>query len=307
MNDVAAAGDAPHQPGNVLIHLDNTKAGMGKVDKAHVEQIINEMSAGSPFYINEQRKADARKKKIDEILKSSSHFDKCCAKLPEWKAGIEQKVAKLEERIESGRNFDQWFVHLDMDMFFAAVEEKLNPQLKTVPMAVGGLSMLSTSNYIAREYGVRAGMPGFIAKRLCPELVLVHSSFDVYRAESEVVRGIAAKFDPNFHSGGLDELTLNVTRLVRPLNPHRDSDFIATGNDNVEKMPMVGSAAEVASELRQRVFDATGLTASAGIAPTSALAKIVGNFNKPNGQYVLEVRSRAEVMAFIQGKRSDIH
>jgi DNA polymerase kappa len=283
-------------PSAALIRLDNTKAGMTRVDKEHVERVINEMSAGSPYYVNEQRKAECRKKRIAEIIKKSSVFDKLWGTKSEWRQGIERDVAVLEHQLEQhGRVFNHSFIHIDMDMFFAAVEEKLNPELKTKPMAVGGMDMLSTSNYLAREYGVRAGMPGFIAKRLCPDLVLVHSSFDVYRAESEAVRRIISEFDPKFESGGLDEFTLCVTHLLYSPATASSSETDHELNDRLK----FGSAAEIATEIRRRIFDATQLTASAGVAPTACLAKIVGNFNKPDGQYVLSVSSRAEVMSFM--------
>ncbi|RNE96423.1 putative DNA polymerase kappa, putative,DNA polymerase IV, partial [Trypanosoma rangeli] len=144
----------------------------------------------------------------------------------------------------------------------------------------GSLDMLSTTNYVARRYGVRSGMPGYIGRKLCPSLVIVPTDFDAYRAESAVVRGIAAEYDPNFTSVGLDELTMEVTAYLRA-HPSM-------------------TAADVASEFRARVFAETQLTASAGIGPTATLSKIASNYKKPNGQHELQLRTREDVMDFMK-------
>ena len=81
-------------------------------------------------------------------------------------------------------------MHVDMDMFYAAVEMRDNPSLRDVPMAVGGVGMLSTSNYLARKFGVRAAMPGFIGKKLCPQLVIVPGNMEKYSQVSQVVRAV---------------------------------------------------------------------------------------------------------------------
>ena len=101
-------------------------------------------------------------------------------------------------------------MHVDMDMFYAAVEMRDDPRLQDIPMAVGGMGMLSTSNYRARKYGVRAAMPGFIAKKLCPELVIVPGNMDKYAQVSEVVRGVFKEYDPNFAPMSLDEAYLDL-------------------------------------------------------------------------------------------------
>ncbi|RNF01122.1 DNA polymerase kappa, partial [Trypanosoma conorhini] len=137
-----------------------------------------------------------------------------------------------------------------------------------------------TTNYVARRYGVRSGMPGYIGRKLCPSLVIVPTDFDAYHAESAVVRGIAADYDPNFTSVGLDELTMEVTAYLRA-HPGM-------------------TAADVASEFRARVFAETRLTASAGIGPTATLSKIASNYKKPNGQHELQLRTRADVMDFMK-------
>ena len=98
-----------------------------------------------------------------------------------------------------------------MDMFFAAVEIKDNPSLKDIPIAVGNMSMISTSNYIARKYGVRSAMPGFIAMKLCPQLKLIDGHFYRYKQESMKVMEILEEYDVCLESMGLDEAYIDLT------------------------------------------------------------------------------------------------
>ena len=102
-------------------------------------------------------------------------------------------------------------MHLDMDMFFAAVEIKDNPSLANIPMAVGSMAMISTSNYIARKYGVRSAMPGFIALKLCPQLKLIGGHYQRYKEESFKIMEILEEFDPFLESSGLDEAYVDLT------------------------------------------------------------------------------------------------
>lgn len=104
------------------------------------------------------------------------------------------------------------WIHMDMDMFYAAVEIRDNPKLATVPLAIGSDSMISTANYEARKYGVRSAMPGFIARKLCPQLVFVPCNFQKYREVSFVFKEIAEKYDPDFESMGLDECNMDVSQ-----------------------------------------------------------------------------------------------
>ncbi|KAM3586324.1 hypothetical protein VKS41_002847 [Umbelopsis sp. WA50703] len=159
-----------------------------------------------------------------------------------------------------------------MDAFYASVEELDQPHLKNVPMpgsfqAVGGMGMLCTSNYEARKFGVRSAMPGYIAIKLCPQLKIIPLNFAKYRAASEKVRAIFEHYDPHFCPMSLDEAYLNIT------------NFLASTTK---------SPAEVVQEIRNRIREETGLTASAGIAANKTLAKVCTDINKPNGQFHLE-------------------
>eukprot|EP00041_Stephanoeca_diplocostata_P038622 m.1534700 g.1534700 ORF g.1534700 m.1534700 type:complete len:272 (+) comp25243_c0_seq52:3581-4396(+) len=190
----------------------------------------------------------------------------------------QRRVDALVESLEQSRNLSRCIVHVDMDMFYAAVEMRDDPSLREKPMAVGGIGMLSTSNYAARKFGVRAAMPGYIALKLCPDLVIVPSRFDAYRIASDQVKQVLAEYDPNFQQVGFDEAYVDLTA------------WVARGAD----------VQRVVAEMREKIRAATQLTASAGIAPNKMLAKICSDMNKPNGQYFLE-STREAVLRFIHG------
>jgi DNA polymerase-4 len=160
-------------------------------------------------------------------------------------------------------------IHVDMDCFYAAVEEKYNPKLKGVPMAVGGppdsRSVICTANYEARKFGVKAAVPSSRAVRLCPHLILVPPHFDLYKKESQKVQQIFHRF----------------TGLVQPLS--LDEAFL----DVTQSTHFQGSATLIAQEIRRQISAECGLTASAGISSNKFLAKVASDWNKPNGQFVI--------------------
>ncbi|UYV63438.1 POLK [Cordylochernes scorpioides] len=127
------------------------------------------------------------------------------------------QVDAMVAELEWSRDLSQTIVHVDMDMFYAAVEMLDRPELRDVPMAVGTLSMLSTSNYVARKFGVRAAMPGFIGRKLCPQLVLVPHNFEKYKAASRQVQAILREYDPQLNTVSLDEAYLNISQYLEVL------------------------------------------------------------------------------------------
>ncbi|KAH8609527.1 impB mucB samB family impB mucB samB family C terminal domain [Trypanosoma vivax] len=264
------------------LRYNNNKAGLEMVDQSRTEAVIQQMSRGTKYHSNEWRKAQMLESRLRDYLHKRKMFTRLIEgeKNAAARKQLEEKVAQCEAELEAERTFGN-FVHVDMDMFFAAVEIKKKPELVNVPLGVGGNSMLSTTNYIARSYGVRSGMPGYIGKKLCSSLVIVPPDFAAYRAEAEVVRRIAAEYDPKFVSCGLDELTMEVSDYLRRHNGTK-------------------TAADVASEFRARVFSETQLTSSAGIGPTAMLSKIASNYQKPNGQQELSLSTRQEVVEFMR-------
>jgi DNA polymerase kappa len=246
--------------------FDNTKAGLQGLDKTAIEAVINDASRGSAFYANEERKNVERKERIDGLLSKSKSLSQ--QDLRKSEDGVNKLIATLERERRLGT-----YIHVDMDAFFCAVEERQNPALKSQPFAVGGLSMLSTSNYVARQFGVRAAMPGYVAKKLCPDLIIVSGHMELYRQVSLDIQKLLEKYDPHFSCGGLDEFTLNVGESKDP--------------------------EDLSRKIREEIHETTGLTASCGIASTPTLAKIVAGFNKPNGQYRLVTNSVEELTTFI--------
>ncbi|XP_015901598.3 DNA polymerase kappa isoform X1 [Ziziphus jujuba] len=249
----------------------NAKAGMDGVDKEKVQRIVYEMSKGSKYFENEERKEAFIKQKIDNMRSR-------CAKLTGADISHYQKVAdKRILELEATRDLSRIWIHVDMDAFYAAVETLSNPSLKGKPMAVGSMSMISTANYEARKFGVRAAMPGFIARKLCPELIFVPTDFKKYNYYSDLTRKVFQKYDPNFMAASLDEAYLDATEVCK-------------------ERGVIGE--EVAEEIRAHVNKETGLTCSAGVAPNRLLAKVCSDINKPNGQFVLP-NNRLAVMTFI--------
>ncbi|XP_019251929.1 PREDICTED: DNA polymerase kappa isoform X2 [Nicotiana attenuata] len=179
--------------------------------------------------------------------------------------------------LEATRDLSRIWLHVDMDAFYAAVETLCNPSLKGKPVAVGSMSMISTASYEARKFGVRAAMPGFIARKLCPELLFVPVDFQKYTHYSNLTRKVFQNYDLNFLAASLDEAYLDITSVCKERG-------ITSG--------------EVAEELRQSVHLETGLTCSAGVAPNRLLAKVCSDINKPDGQFVLP-NDRSAIMTFI--------
>ncbi len=156
-------------------------------------------------------------------------------------------------------------IHIDMDAFYASVEQLDNSDLKGKPVAVGGSErrgVVSAASYEARKFGVRSAMSGQQAKRLCPELIFVRPRFDRYTEISKHIRAIFYNYTDLIEPLSLDEAYLDVT-------------------ENKKGNP---SATLIAQEIRERIYQETGLTASAGISINKFVAKIASDYNKPNGQ-----------------------
>jgi len=159
-------------------------------------------------------------------------------------------------------------LHVDMDAFFASVEQRDNPDLRGKPVAVGGSrerGVVAAASYEARKFGVRSAMPSVTAQRLCPSLIFVPPRFDVYREVSSQIRAIFAEYTPLIEPLSLDEAYLDVTENLKGL----------------------AYATQVAKEVRRRIFETTGLTASAGVSFNKFLAKMASDQNKPNGMFVI--------------------
>ena len=169
-------------------------------------------------------------------------------------------------------------IHVDMDAFYASVEQRDNPELRGKPVAVGGQvrGVVTAASYEARKYGVRSAMPSVTARRRCPELVFVKPRFDAYRAVSHQIRAIFLDYTPLVEPLSLDEAYLDVT----------------------EDLKGIGVATRVAEEIRARIRAETGLTASAGVSYNKFIAKLASDQNKPDGLCVVPP---AKGEAFVAG------
>ncbi|MDD3263950.1 MAG: DNA polymerase IV [Candidatus Nanoarchaeia archaeon] len=166
--------------------------------------------------------------------------------------------------------------HIDMDCFFCACEEKYHPELKGVPVVVGGLferSVVSTSNYIARKYGVFSAMPTITAKRLCPNATFLNVNMQLYKEESNKVMQILKQFTNQFLQASIDEAYLDLTNFSKQFS-------------TLEEMGLF---------IINKVRKETQLTCSIGIAECKIIAKIASDFNKPNGCTV--VKNQEEFLA----------
>jgi DNA polymerase-4 len=160
-------------------------------------------------------------------------------------------------------NSERKIIHVDMDCFYAAIEQRENPVLMGKPIAVGGggrRGVLCTASYEARAFGCRSAMPGFKALELCPQLIIVPVRFDLYKQASSKIRAIFGRFTELIEPLSLDEAYLDVS--------HWKSDPVA-----------------IAREIRAQIFEETRLTASAGISSNKLIAKIASDWQKPNGQH----------------------
>ncbi|KAG1746123.1 IMS-domain-containing protein [Suillus lakei] len=237
----------------------STKAGLAH-DQTAINRTIAEASKGSKFYENEKRKDKELSERIAKILKQRDEALQGIDIRP-----IERNIDHLLEELESQRDLSQIVVHVDMDAFYCSVELLDDPSLQRKPFAVGG-GVISTASYEARKFGVRSGMATFVAKKLCPDLILLKSNFERYSEMSDKVMDIFERYDPTMLAAGCDEGYLNITKYCEEHMVDADT---------------------CVQQIRDTVFRETSLTVSAGIAPNKMLAKICSDKNKPNGQYPL--------------------
>ncbi|EKV17010.1 DNA-directed polymerase kappa, putative [Penicillium digitatum PHI26] len=247
-----------------------TKAGQDSVDQLKVSEIIYNASKGSKFFNHEQDRDRNLTLKIERILKEKARLERL-----DLSSDLRCADEYLTE-LELSRDLSQYVIHVDCDAFFAAVEELGRPELKTVPMAVGR-GVLTTCNYVARKFGVRSGMASFVAKKLCPQLVLLPPNYDKYTTKAKEIRAIIAEYDPLFESASIDEAYLNITAYCD--ENHREPD-------------------EVVQRLRAEILETTEVSVSAGIGANAKIAKIASNLNKPNGQFQVP-NEREAIMDFM--------
>ncbi|MEY2867871.1 MAG: hypothetical protein RIR01_271 [Bacteroidota bacterium] len=175
-------------------------------------------------------------------------------------------------------NPNRKIIHIDMDAFYASVEQMDNPELRGKPIAVGGSEnrgVVAAASYEARKFGVRSAISGVLAKKYCPEIIFVRPRFERYKEISNQIHKIFREYTDMIEPLSLDEAYLDVTQNKK-------------GNP---------SASLLAQEIRNRIFNEVGLTASAGISINKFVAKIASDYNKPNGQKTV---TPDEVIPFLE-------
>ena len=188
---------------------------------------------------------------------------------PDWNHG-EGESASAERRSDQGSDQERprKIIHIDMDAFYASVEQRDNPELRDRPVAVGGSQargVVAAASYEARKFGVRSAMPSVTARRKCPDLIFVKPRFDVYKEVSLQIRAILAEHTPIIEPLSLDEAYLDVT----------------------ENLQGFASATEIAERIRAKIRAEAQLTASAGVSYNKFLAKLASDYRKPDGLYVI--------------------
>src|SRR5690348_16570607 len=188
-------------------------------------------------------------------------------------AALNQKLGVMQSNERSCRKI----IHVDMDAFYASVEQRDDPSLRGKPVAVGGghRGVVMAASYEARKYGVRSAMPAVTAKRRCPELIFVKTRFDVYRAVSQQIRSIF----------------LDYTDLVEPLS--LDEAYLDVTEDRLG----VGTARAIAEDIRCRIREECQLTASAGVSYCKFIAKLASDHRKPDGLCVITPEKGPEFVA----------
>ena len=183
-------------------------------------------------------------------------------------------IAKSDIAMDSYRKI----IHCDCDCFYASIEMRDNPDLANLPIAVGGSpnrrGVVATCNYEARKFGIHSAMASAMARKLCPDLIIIRPDMEKYREASKLIH----------------EIFQNYTQLIEPLS--LDEAFL----DVSDCSQFDGSATRIAEAIRREVHDSVGITISAGIAPNKFLAKVASDWKKPDGQFVIRPE---QVQAFV--------
>ncbi|EPY50024.1 DinB translesion DNA repair polymerase [Schizosaccharomyces cryophilus OY26] len=262
------------------------KSGQESVDQERINEIIYEASKGSKYFEAEQKRDLELRMRIERVrqevkeyyrkLEHNNAFQK------EWAERTDQIDTYMQE-LQSCRDLSQVIVHVDCDAFYASVEELRNEKLKNIPMAVGK-GVLCTANYMARKFGVRSAMPEFIAKKLCPELVVLPLDIPEYAVKSKEIQNLLLEYDQNLCPASIDEVYMNLTPYMNRNKLNKDEDTMQ----------------QVIMEIRNKVLKITGVSISCGIAANKLLAKIASNMKKPNDQYLVPIE--AEVIEKFMSK-----
>ena len=275
-------GEDPRRDVNVsdlVVYAGNNKSGMEGMDEEKQKEVIKKMSEGSAYMKHAEKLDDRHSDALHRLKARKEKFSATDF------INYSEKADKKVRELESTRSFVRHIVVLDFDAFYANVEIRDQPELRGKAIAVG-MGLVTTSSYEARKFGVRAGMPTFVAVKLCPHLISVPAHFDKYREASEHMKRVVLEYESNPSMTSLDEIIFDLTESAlaryRMENPRaRDAERPTSATLRVLVCTMV-------SEIREKIKEATrGLTSSAGIANNVTLAKIGSSVKKPDGQFSL--------------------
>lgn len=237
-------------------------------------------------------KCKERAHKLKEKIKNYTSEDFEFAKIAVEK--YKQKLTK-EWPALFGHEVTKIYVHVDLDAFYASCEILSKPEYKNIPVGIGSLMMLATSNYEARKYGVKAGMPGYMAKRLCPQLVIVKANFQKYNYYSDWVMSILATYNPELEIYGIDEanLSFDIVKLRNAIKIWDTNKEYGRGTEDKEIVDFddtltFENVEWITNKIRRAVHRITGLTISAGISVCRGIAKYASDVKKPDGQYTIK-------------------
>ena len=245
------------------------KAGMSYDDA--IKQRINSILKDTKKFKHDQLKKEENLKKVEEYRQKLDQLPDSTKDFLVQK--IKADIERIDHKFYKEESKEDFYMFFDLDMFFAACEILDRPELASEPLVVGSV-VVATSNYEARKYGIRAGMPTFLARKLCPNIIVVGNDYTKYNRYSKLVYGVVRKYDEAFISFGLDEGCLYLNDYINLHLP-----------DETDK---IKALEHIIKNFKEEVFEVTGgLTCSVGIAPTKYIAKLCTEVNKPNGHFIL--------------------
>lgn len=323
--NVSCSASVTTKRASALLISASNKAGMENIDRERINAILLRESSNSDFMkrqLDMDRNANERIEQMKQRLEEKDN-----AANNDWRKETKQStIDPLLRKYRSQRRTTSTCVVIDMDSFFISCHILDNPRLSNIPACVGGTSMISTSNYVARKYGVRAAMPGYLGSKLVDEisdgeetLTFVKHDFGLYKKKSAAVKNVLEEYDPNLSMHSLDEAFMDIgpyldLQLAQKELSHVDihailldkskqsTSYQSTLEQSTKQEVPISTIHDAAKELlhsiRQRVKDATGLSCSAGLCSNFLLAKIASDLNKPDGQYFVPPTEK-EIIEFI--------
>ncbi|KAE8305868.1 DNA-directed DNA polymerase [Giardia duodenalis] len=315
--------------------LDGTKAGLASIDRDTINKIIARETQGTAKFLRMREKEQA------SCVRSALLAQRASALTPQ---AIREETLRVDRMIaEATQNLRGWqnvIAVLDFDCFYASIEERDNPSLRGKPVIITGGSIVCTSNYAARKYGVRSAMPTHVAKALCKDVIAIPASMEKYMSVSHAAAEVFAGYDTHYSMHGLDECVFNLTAYMKQYAHERygvvdmwsayahldkqcadgalstDADSIplpAVQHTNTlfkEKPGFIELlAAEVVSAIRKDIASRLGITCSVGVAINQQVAKILTELNKPDGQTIgpLHTVTQDNYSTILHSHLKDLH